>query len=790
MLPPDDSLSLRPYSRVGALVSSFAEANAVIYWWDISSDVIGKVQGARSLLGDGVVPPSFKRDDWMKLMHPDDRPRLESLVTEAIKSNDETYQIDYRVLNTNDGNYIGVTEVGWIERNEAEQASRILCRIVQSTPSHSPETKKPERTFRSFADHYPDFISRLDRELKHIYINPAFERALGFRAVDFIGKRAGELSLPPGVPQIYEEKASAVLTSRQEERFEFCITTEEGGTRHYQTRLIPELDESGEIESLLSVTYEITAHKIAEDKWRVSDERLRMALEAAEVGTWEWDVVRDQVRLHGYARKLFGLSEDFEGSSEDFLATVHSADRAAMDLGVRRSMDTGAEFRVEFRLAASPRDEVTWLLAKGQPYSERLLGILYDITPRKQIEVARQQMLEREQAARVEAEAAAQARDEFLAIISHELRTPLSAVLGWAQLLRTRNPGDGVYERAMDTIERNAKRQNQLIEDLLDTSRIISGKLRIDVQPLYVTPLVEEAMEVARPAANARAISLELDFESPQNVIMGDQNRLQQVLWNLLSNAIKFTPPHGRVDVFVSEEGSDVKIIVKDTGKGVSAKFLPYVFDPFRQEDSSSARRQGGLGLGLALAKRLVEMHGGTIDAESAGEGHGAKFTVRLPAQTTGRTTTKMNLGEMERAIEAVNMPNLRGAVILVVDDDADVRDLLAIRLEQYGASVEKAESVAAALALIANEETRPDLIVSDIAMPVEDGFGLIERLRGLPADSGRRIPAIALTAYSRVKDRLEALAAGFQMHLAKPVDASELAVAIASILERSRNRP
>jgi PAS domain S-box-containing protein len=731
----------------------------------------------------------------MKLAHPDDRARIESSIAEAIANDDETYQIDYRVLNQ-DGNYIGVTEVGWIERDDAEQPSRVLCRIVQSTPTQSPAAGKPERTFRSFADHYPDFISRLDRDLKHIYINPAFERALGLSAADFIGKRAGELSLPPGVPQIYEEKATAVLASRQEERFEFCITTEESGTRHYQTRLIPELDENGEIESILSVTYEITAHKLAEDKWRVSDERLRMALEAAEVGTWEWDAQRDQVTLHGQARKLFGLSEDFEGSSEEFLAVIHSEDRAAVDLAVRRSMDTGAEFRVDFRIACSPNDDVKWLMAKGQPYKDasgapdRLLGIVYDITPRKQIEVARQQMLEREQAARVEAEAAAQARDEFLAIISHELRTPLSAVLGWAQLLRTRQPGDGVYERAMDTIERNAKRQNQLIEDLLDTSRIISGKLRIDVQPLYVAPLVEEAMEVARPAASARAITLEMHFDSTQIVIMGDQNRLQQVLWNLLSNAIKFTPPGGRVDVYVSQEGSDAKIVVKDTGKGISPKFLQYVFDPFRQEDSSSARRQGGLGLGLALSRRLVEMHGGTIEAQSSDEDQGAAFTVWLPAQTTGRTTAKMNLGEMQRAIEAVNMPNLGGALILVVDDDADVRDLLSIRLEQYGASVKKAESVAAALAFIENEDTRPDVIVSDIAMPVEDGFGLIERVRALPADSGGRIPAIALTAYSRVKDRLEALAAGFQMHLAKPVDASELAVEIASILERSRNRP
>ena len=237
----------------------------------------------------------------------------------------------------------------------------------------------------------------------------------------------------------------------------------------------------------------------------------------------------------------------------------------------------------------------------------------------------------------------------------------------------------------------------------------------------------------------------------------------------------------------VTHEGSDAKIIVSDTGKGISPKFLPYVFDPFRQQDSSSARREGGLGLGLALAKRLVETHGATIEAQSPGDGQGSVFTITLPTQTTGRTTARMNLGEMQQALDAGNKPNLHGARILVVDDDADVRDLLAIRMQQYGAATERADSVVAALAVIADEATRPDLIVSDIAMPVEDGFELIEKVRALPPDEGGKIPAIALTAYSRLKDRMDALAAGFQMHMAKPVDAAELALAIASILERFR---
>jgi signal transduction histidine kinase/ActR/RegA family two-component response regulator len=457
---------------------------------------------------------------------------------------------------------------------------------------------------------------------------------------------------------------------------------------------------------------------------------------------------------------------------------------------VKRSVETGAEFRVEFRVIR-PQDGERWLLAKGQVYKnaegapERMMGITYDITPRKQVEEARQELLAQEQAARVEAEATARAKDEFLAVISHELRTPLSAMLGWAEVLRSRQPGDSVYERALATIERNAERQSQLIEDLLDTTRILSGKLRIEVQPLYLDVLLEESLDVVRPTAEARDIELSAALDTAPDLIMGDANRLQQVFWNLLSNAIKFTEPGGRVEVRLERDGGEVRVIVRDTGKGITSDFLPHVFDLFRQADSSSARRQGGLGLGLALARRLVEMHGGTIRADSPGEGMGATFTISLPARPGNRTTSEMKTLEIKNTLRSGGRPNLSGLRILVVDDEADARDLLAIRLQQYGADVVTAASVDAALEILSQEATRPDLIVSDIAMPGEDGYSLMRRVRALNSEQGGRIPAIAVTAYSRTKDRVQALAAGFQMHVPKPVNASELAHAITSIIGR-----
>ncbi len=529
-----------------------------------------------------------------------------------------------------------------------------------------------------------------------------------------------------------------------------------------------------------------------EEKLREIDEPPHQILDAAEVGAWQWDFQNGGFTWYGKTLELLGMQpEEFAGTFEESLRTAHPEDRAAINLAVKRSVETGAEFRIEFRVIHSGenQDDVRWLQAKGQVYlnaqgsPERMMGIIYDITPRKQVDEARQELLAQEQAARAEAEANARAKDEFLAVISHELRTPLSAMLGWAEVLRARIPGDPVYERALQTIERNAERQSQLIEDLLDTTRILSGKLRLDAQPLYLDALLEEALDVVRPAAEAKEIEMCATFDAPSGLILGDANRLQQVFWNLLSNAIKFTEPGGRVEARLERDDAEVRIIVSDTGKGIAPDFLPQVFDLFRQADSSSARRQGGLGLGLALARQLVEMHGGTIRADSQGEGKGATFTITLPART--RTTAEMKAIEARKRSDSGGAPNLDGLRVLVVDDEADARDLLAIRLQQYGAEVITVASAAAALETLAQQEWRPDVIVSDIAMPGEDGYSLIRRVRALEISEIGRIPAIALTAYSRTKDRVQALSAGFQMHVPKPVNAAELAHAITSIIGR-----
>jgi len=766
----------------------------VIYQWHIEKNRITGMRGAVALLGYAPPGAGFSRDDWIELIHPEDREIARERVAAAMEKECESYQVRYR-LRQRSGDYLPVCEVGWITRDEEKRALRALCRVTEFTERQreAEEIIRRGREFKLLAENSPDNISRLDAELRHIYFNSTLESVLDARAQDYPGKKAGEMELPLGAPQVYEDKLLSALSSGEEERFEFSFSTNEQ-TRYYETLLIPELDEQGAVESLLSVTSDITARRQVEERWRESDERLHQILEAAEVGAWQWDFPTGGGAWYGMNVALLGVHpKEFAGTYEASLKTVHPDDLGAINHAVKRSIETGVEFRVEFRVIR-PQDGVRWLLAKGQVYTtaegvpERMMGVTYDITPRKQVEAARQELLEREQAARAEAEAAARAKDEFLAVISHELRTPLSAMLGWAEVLRARQPGDPVYERALQTIERNAERQSRLIEDLLDTTRVLSGKLRIEMQPLYLDALLEESLDVVRPTAEAKGIELCAALDSDPGLVMGDANRLQQVFWNLLSNAIKFTDPGGRVEAQLKRDDAEVRVIVRDTGKGITPDFLPHVFDLFRQADSSSARRQGGLGLGLALARRLVEMHGGAIKADSSGEGQGAIFTITLPARSGHRTTTEMQAVEIKKALDAsggASLASLNGLRILVVDDEADARDLLAIRLQQYGADVITAASVDAAMEILAQQGSRPDLIVSDIAMPGEDGYSLIRRVRALGPEAGGRIPAIALTAYSRTKDRVHALAAGFQMHVPKPVNASELAHAITSIIGR-----
>jgi PAS domain S-box-containing protein len=415
----------------------------------------------------------------------------------------------------------------------------------------------------------------------------------------------------------------------------------------------------------------------------------------------------------------------------------------------------------------------------------KILGavlIFRDITERHRAEHERARLLDSERAARAEAEAASRAKDEFVAITSHELRTPLNAILGWAQLMRTGQFSAGETAHAIEAIERNARMQAQIIEDLLDMSRIITGKLRLEVCPVALRQTVEAALDAVRPAVRAKAIHLGAAFEAEGALVSGDADRLQQVVWNLLSNAVKFTPRGGRVDVKLTRLDSRVEIVVSDTGEGISAEFLPYIFERFRQADnSSSAGKQSGLGLGLALVRHLVELHGGSVRAHSDGRDRGATFTVTLPLSETQADMGGDEPGDASRpAARLAEGIALGGTRLLIVDDEADTRDLLTAVLSRHGAEVRTCVSSGEALALL--EHWRPDVLIADIGMPDEDGYTLLRKIRALPPERGGRIPAAALTAFARSEDRVRALAAGFQMHIAKPVEITELVIVIASL--------
>jgi PAS domain S-box-containing protein len=413
-------------------------------------------------------------------------------------------------------------------------------------------------------------------------------------------------------------------------------------------------------------------------------------------------------------------------------------------------------------------------------------AIARDMTGRKRAEEERQRLLESERAAREEAEEASRLKDEFLATVSHELRTPLTAIHGWSLLLSSGQLDAAGAARAVEIIERNARAQQQIINDLLDVSRIISGKMRLDVRRVGLGGVLSAAVESVRPAAQAKGIELQTRLEAPAAEVPGDPERLQQVFWNLLSNAVKFTPAGGRVEVSLARANGHAEVTVSDTGQGISPDLRPYVFDRFRQGDASTTRRHAGLGLGLSIVRHLVELHGGTVRAESDGEGLGSTFTVELPllrnAECGFRIAEQVSgLGDESALPQVPHSATLEGVRVLVVDDDEDTLQLVAALLGQHGALVSTADSTAAALALLEHETA--DVIVSDIAMPERDGYDLVRELRAREAARGAaRTPAIALTAYARAEDRARSLAEGFQAHVAKPAEPADLLTVVAAL--------
>jgi PAS domain S-box-containing protein len=401
--------------------------------------------------------------------------------------------------------------------------------------------------------------------------------------------------------------------------------------------------------------------------------------------------------------------------------------------------------------------------------------------------IASAELYEEQTRLRADAEEANRIKDEFLATVSHELRTPLNAIVGWTQILRMKNYSQDAFPQAIEVIERNARLQAQIINDIMDVSRIITGKLRLEVQPVQLDSVITAAVDTVRPATEAKGVRIELILDSATPPVTGDANRLQQVIWNLLSNAVKFTPKGGRIQIRLERVRSSVEIIISDSGIGISAEFLPYVFDRFRQADSSTSRQQGGLGLGLAIVRHLIEAHGGTVQVFSEGIGKGATFSVRLPVVAgfakPHQPRAVANRGMIEERSSSLKLPSLQGLKLLIVDDEADARDLLQTMLAPCGAEIFTASTAAEALDQL--KQLRPDLLVSDIGLPEEDGYTLIRKIRALEEGQGGKIPAIALTAYARSEDRVRALSSGYQLHVQKPVELEELAFAIASLSGR-----
>lgn len=535
--------------------------------------------------------------------------------------------------------------------------------------------------------------------------------------------------------------------------------------------------------------------ELAELELRASQARLRIALDAAGLGTWDYNPLTDTLRWDARCKALAGLPTDAEVDYRMFLEGVHPEDRHRVDAAVQRALDpaTDMAFDVEYRAVGSEDRIERWIASRGLAIAEhgravRLIGAMLDVTAKKRVEEERADLLASERRARAAAETASRSKDEFLATVSHELRNPLNAILGWSRVLVEERDIDGARMRkGLDVILRNAKAQVQLVEDILEVSRIVTGKLRLTTGLIDVGAVVEAAVETVRAAAQAKRVSLGSRIDGAPGTIVADEDRVQQILWNLLSNAVKFTPPGGSVCVSARREEGAVELAVADTGEGIDADFLPYVFDRFRQFDGSTTRRHGGLGLGLAIVRHLAELHGGTARAESDGRGRGAVFVVTLPIQPTadfaGEAESPALSAPLRKRLESKKL--LSGKKILVLDDDADMRELIGMILSDAGAKVFAENDAQSAFALL---EAEPhDVAISDLAMPGEDGYAFARRVRSSGIEGVRRIPLVAMTAYARAEDRRRVLAAGFDRHVAKPIEPDELVEALAAVIAGPR---
>jgi PAS domain S-box-containing protein len=525
------------------------------------------------------------------------------------------------------------------------------------------------------------------------------------------------------------------------------------------------------------------------DRIRDLQNQLSLAMDASGLGIFHWDVASAAITWNAQAKAHFWLPPGVEVDVGLFYSIVHPDDRERTRQAVEACIYRRQKFEIEYR-TVSPEGKIRWVRAMGRTLLDeaddpvQFSGTTQDITVRRELEDERNQLLNSERAARIAGERANRLKDEFLATLSHELRTPLNAIMGWVELLRYDAGNPATIAEGMAVIERNVRAQATLIDDLLDVSRIISGKVRLDVKPLDFAEVVHAALETVRPTAIAKGVRLEKVIPPILPPITGDSGRLQQVVWNLLTNAIKFTPRDGKVQLVLEQLGSSVSLSVTDTGEGIEPEFLPHVFERFRQADGSLSRSHGGLGLGLSIVKTLMEMHGGQVSVSSKGKGHGASFQLRLPVRLskTEDIPASPKGGSVVSGLPG-DRPDLSGLKVLVIDDEPDARGMMRRLLSSCRATSAEAPSAEAANGIIS--EFQPDLILSDIGMPGTDGYQFIREARR----RGVTVPAVALTAFARSEDRVRSIQAGFQAHLTKPIEPAELLALVASLSGRMDRR-
>ena len=728
-------------------------------------------------------------EQFTAAIHPADRDRVTAAITHALATGDE-YTIEYRVFDT-DGRRRWVLARGQVEYDEAGVAVSFPGALVDIRDRKRTEAslRRSEQRSRQIIDGLLSFVGIVSPAGILLEVNQTALKAANLTAEQVIDKPFADAYWWTHNPAVQARLRHAIVEAVSGEtlRYDEVIQIKDGQLITIDFTLVPVFDEAGQLEYLIPSGIDITERKQAELEVIYQRNLVQQQLAEIEaiyhtlpIGLAVLDTDLRFQRINRALAEINGVSpEDHVGRTVREIVP-DLADGAESVL--RQVLETGEpilDFELQGETAAQPGVTRTWLESwyPLRDSRDRIIGInivAQEITERKQAEQERDRLLAESEAARESAETANRVKDEFLAVVSHELRTPLNPILGWSTLLSRGKLDAQRTQRALDIIGRNAKMQANLIDDLLDVSRILRGQLSLDSQPVRLELVIQAAIETVQLAAEAKSIQIHTQLNDLPGVVLGDSDRLQQVLWNLLSNSIKFTPNGGQINVELAHADNSALISVRDTGKGIPASFLPYVFDRFRQEDATSTRQFGGLGLGLAIVRHLIELHGGSVQVQSPGEGQGATFSLRLPLQLTppGQSADSPQLSEAS---------DLNDLKILVVDDDADAREVTQFLLENTGVMVTTVTSASEALDQLSQNSF--DVLISDIGMPDINGYELMQQVRQLPPEQGGQIRAIALTAYASEIDHRQALQVGFQAHITKPIEWETFIKAIQDLL-------